>query len=412
MRDQPPSLALLVFAAALAAASAACESTPVPATPGDARPSPAVGAPPNGQPSAAPSAETSAPGATAEAPASPASTGGPAAPKPSAPVSRELSASATFRDLVRAARGAAGQASPSACLLRGGKAGQPATLEAPIDKAAGEISDPPADLDALLGKRRQQQPFPEDGLRALTSWGASEGGDYLDLMALSPASRAMSHAPTLMLIATDKGIYLGLSGRTSDGRPMTADERARLVKDVLPRAKVIVVAAEGDAPIARVREALEMVATTKGTVVLASPLAEAGPPRRRASRYDHKVEEGEPYACSRAIQGGVPGGSAGEYKMGSLSKLSDMVERATARCGEALGVGAGGAIHLMMRINAKGAIDEACAETDDTGSAELRACVLEATKTLKLPKPDKPGLITFGMAAVFTGKPVEPLCDP
>jgi hypothetical protein len=184
------------------------------------------------------------------------------------------------------------------------------------------------------------------------------------------------------------------------------------VKDVLPRAKVIVVAAEGDAPIARVREALDLVAKTKGTVVLASPLPEAGPPRKRASRYDHRVEEGEPYACSRAMKGGVPGASAGEYQMGSLSKLSDMIERATARCGEALGVGAGGAIHVMMRINAKGSIEEACAETDDTGSAELRACVMEATKKLPLPKPDKPGLVVFGMPAVFTGKPVQPLCDP
>jgi hypothetical protein len=147
-------------------------------------------------------------------------------------------------------------------------------------------------------------------------------------------------------------------------------------------------------------------------VVLASPLPGASGPTKRPSRYDHRVNEGEPYGCSSAMKAGVPGDKAGEYGMSKLGKVADAFDAATASCGQALGVGAGGAVHVQMSINAQGVVEEACAETDDTGDAAVRKCVVEAARRVKLPKPDRPGMVLFGTAAVFTGKPVQPLCDP
>jgi hypothetical protein len=313
---------------------------------------------------------------------------------------------------VRAAKAAAGQPSSSTCLLRGGKAGQPATLEAPIEAGLDGLADPPADLDPLLSEKRSRAAFSEEGLRVITRWGTTEGGNYLDVLAFTPASRALGHAISPILVATDKGVYLGLPGRTGDGRPMSGPELERLQRELLPKARVWVIAAEGDAPIAKLREALEIVAKAKGTVVLASPLPKASSPGKRPSRYDHRVEEGEPHACARAMKEGVPGNKAGEWRGNNAFKAAEAFDAATAACGDALGAGGGGAIHVIMRVNARGTVDEACAETDDTGDAATRKCVVEAARKLKLPKPDKAGILSFGSAAVFAGKPVRPLCDP
>lgn len=249
-------------------------------------------------------------------------------------------------------------------------------------------------------------------MRILTSWGSSQGGSYLDLMAFTPVSRALAHSTTPILIATDKGIYLGIPGSHSDGRPLLPAEFDRIKTELLPKAKVWVVAAEGDAPIAKLREALDLIAGAGGSVVLASPLASASGPGKRSSRYDHRVNEGEPFACSQAMKDGVAGNRAGEWNSNKVFKAGAMIEAATASCGDGLGVGAGGGIHVMMRVNTRGTIEEACAETDDTGNVALRKCVIQEVRKVHLPKLDKPGIMSFGTAAVFRGKPVRAVCDP
>jgi hypothetical protein len=42
---------------------------------------------------------------------------------------------------------------------------------------------------------------------------------------------------------------------------------------------------------------------------------------------------------------------------------------------------------------------------------QLRKCVIEAVKKVRLPKPNKPGLIAFGSEALFKGARVRALCD-
>jgi hypothetical protein len=97
--------------------------------------------------------------------------------------------------------------------------------------------------------------------------------------------------------------------------------------------------------------------------------------------------------------------------MATLSRVADSLERAGKSCGDALPAGRGGAIHAMVRINADGSIAKSCAETDDLADETVRACVMNAIGRQKLPAPDqKKGVVPFGVAVIFTGKPVRALC--
>ena len=70
-----------------------------------------------------------------------------------------------------------------------------------------------------------------------------------------------------------------------------------------------------------------------------------------------------------------------------------------------------GAIHVMTRVGKDGAIGKACAETDDTADPALRTCALSAVRATKLDAPARPGIVPFGTALLFYGKPVTPICD-
>jgi len=322
---------------------------------------------------------------------------------------RSLPPGAKFSDLVRVAREAAGKPEGAACLLQGGKAGAGAALAAPLDKPAKDLKDPPADLDALLTSGKKKKPFSDFGMRILTPAGHSEGGDYLDLVTFTPASRIVLSGIIPILIATDKGLYLGLPNMVSDGHPLTDADREQIATSLIPQAKAWVITAEGDAPIERVREALSLIARSPGAILLASPLPKASGPKKRISRYDSKVKKGEPYACSTPTEPGIEAGPIGKWDSSVSFKLGDQFNAAVAGCQAS---GAGGQIHVRMRIDPTGKLVEACAETDDTGDAEARKCVVEAARRLAYPTPSTPGFVNFGTAATLPGKRLSALCDP
>lgn len=322
---------------------------------------------------------------------------------------RSLPAGAKFRDLVRLAREMAGKPGGAPCLLQGGKSGGESALGAPVDAGASSLADPPADLDALLMSGVKKKPFSDFGTRIFTPTEHSEGADYLDLMTFTPASRLVSGGQIPVLIATDQGIYPGFPNMVSDGQRLTAESRAQIKELLLPQAKVWIITGEGDAPIERVREALALIAETTGTVVLASPLPKASGPKKRVSRYDFRVDQGQPYACSTRSEPGIEAGPIGSYADGKIFKLGETFNAAVAACTTN---GAGGSIHVRMRIDPTGKLVEGCADTDDTGDAEARKCVVEAVRKLSFPAPDKAGFVNFGSAAVLTGKKLQALCDP
>ena len=372
------------------------------------------GAQPSGQTVTTSTAANSGSPAPSGSPASSgASAAGAASGAPAALVldkARALPENAKFADLVRVAREAAATPTSGACLLQGGKGGAAAGLAAPLDKAAATLVDPPADLDALFKSGKTKKPFTDFGTRILTPAGHSEGGEYLDLVTFTPASRLATGQVVPILIATDQGIYMGLPNTVSDGRALDAADKERLKSEILPKAQVWVITAEGDAPISRVREALSLIVGTTGAVVLASPLPKAGKPsKKKNSRYDARVAKGQPYACSDKVSAGIEAGPIGSYESNTVFALGDKFKAAVAECTSA---GDGGSIHVNMRIAPDGKLVEACAETDDTSDPGARKCVVEAARKMEYPKPDKAGFVNFGTAAVLSGKQISPLCDP
>ncbi|MFO0592342.1 MAG: hypothetical protein U0441_32655 [Polyangiaceae bacterium] len=371
------------------------------------------GASPSGQATTtSAAADSSAPAASGTGAAASATPSGTASAAPAALVfdkARSLPENAKFSDLVRVAREAAATPTSGSCLLQGGKGGAAAVLAAPLDKPAAKLVDPPADLDALFASGKTKKPFSDFGTRILTPTGYSEGGDYLDLVTFTPASRLATGQVVPILVATDRGLYIALPNTVSDGHLLDEADKERARKEILPKAQIWVVTAEGDAPISRVREALSLIRETTGAVVLASPLPKASKPKKRKSRYDAKVEKGQPYACSDKAQAGIEGGPIGSYDDKTVFALGDKFKAAVAACTSA---GDGGSIHVNMRIAPDGKLVEACAETDDTSDPDARKCVVEAARKMEYPKPDKAGFVNFGTAAVLSGKRIAALCDP
>jgi hypothetical protein len=281
----------------------------------------------------------------------------------------------------------------------------PLTLEAPIALGRPKIPDPAADLDAALSAPRH------GGVRLWASWGETEGGDLVDLVALTPVSKAVRSTLAAVLAVTDKGTYFLAVGLLSDGHVASEADVARLKSEVVPKARMWVITAEAGVPLAKLREPLAWIKQTTGTVVLATPVLEPVGPKRRLSRYDAKVAAGQPDACDREMQGGVSGSAAGEFDMSQSSRVIAAFDAIADRCGKDLAPGAGGAIHVMTRVGKDGAIGKACAETDDTAAPALRACALSAVRATKLDPPAKPGIVPFGTAILFFGKPIVPICD-
>jgi hypothetical protein len=345
-----------------------------------------------------------APAATDAAP--PPLTSASAAPSVRAPSAAPAGArtfpdGATFADLVKAVRDDPATKPGRGCLL---SADGPLTLEAPTALGRTKIPDPPADLDATLGAPRH------GGVRLWASWGETDGGELLDLIALTPVSKAVKSSLAAVLAVTDKGTYFLAVGLPSDGHVASESDVERVKSEVVPKARAWVITAEAGVPLAKLREPLGWIKETTGTVVLATPAPSVLGPKRRLSRYDAKVPAGQPDACDREMQGGVAGSAAGDFGMSQFARVTTVFEAIAEKCGKDLAPGAGGAIHVMTRVGKDGAIGKACAETDDTSDAALRTCAMTAVRATKLEPPATPGIVPFGTALLFFGKPVAPLC--
>lgn len=255
---------------------------------------------------AACSAPPSTPNAEAAAPAAPAV----ASVAPAG--ARAFAAGATFADLVRSLRDDPAAKPGRACLL---SPSGDLTFEAPVALGRPTVPDPPTDLDVALEVAQQ------GAVRLWASWGDTEGGDLLDLVALTPLSQAARSTTTGVLAVTDKGTYFLAVGMPSSGLVVTDSDVSRIKKEIVPKAAVWVITAEAGVPLEKLREPLGWIAETKGTVVLATASLESLGPVRRISRYDAKVQAGQPEACDLAEMQ-KPGPQPGKFaSLGCAARL-------------------------------------------------------------------------------------------
>lgn len=339
----------------------------------------------------------SVPSASASASAAASASAEPPAPPPDG---RELAKTATFGDLVAAAIkiGATDKATSTAgCNLRRMRDGS-YRFEATI--APGTYAPPPSDLDDLITKTGP-------GVIIATPFGNAGTGSGITLQTLSPLPKSVGASLVPAFFVTDGGVYMkvtmqrGMSFGAGAVEKLKPNEVERVKRELAPRAEAIVIAAEPDVKLDRLREVLEWVEDAKGPVVFAVPLGK-----------DAKVPKAATGAKAPLGADGCPGGAdlmdipkgsvPGEYSMSKIGDVNDDHKKDAMQCSAKLPPGnAGGRMKVDFRIEPDGKVSKACVMKDEIGDAALRACVLEKTRAHVFEKPSKPGIVNMGAELAF-----------
>lgn len=329
---------------------------------------------------------------------------------------RALGATATFADLVHAARTLEdrGEGGASAgCLLRGsGAAASPWRLEADVAVAVRPLPAPWDDYDAHLRGHRGPA-------RVLSRWGQTRAEPYsLALVAFTSTVPVDATRGAAVLVLTDAGAYvLG----TAPDSPLSATGALPLARVVEAlRAlqpgstpALVAVTAEADLPLASVRAALAVLADLGAPSTLAVPLApDVRLPAEPAVAPDVAERglcgHGLPEAAADAVEGDLAPGDI----VGALTPLRE----AAARCLSVTSgrAASGGRLEVTLRIAANGTVSEACTLRDELLDPALRICVLEAARSLRFPAPSPAGYVDVVLPlrlAADASLAQRPLCE-
>ncbi len=316
---------------------------------------------------------------------------------------------ATFRDLVARARDVAPAKRTGACLVREDESSA-LVLEA-LDLDEGSLPDPPDDLDALLDRKAYVGGDKEWGTRLVRPL-VTDGGNYLDLVALTPVPRLVLRASTTVLVVTDRTVYLGMYGTV--GFLRLEDVPPSLVTAALAQTAVWIVAAEGAAPLARVQEVLDTLREAKGSVVLATPLPTPEPRGPAALTGPHwPVPAEAPERCRPGVYESTAIQPQGRYEYEHEGAVVDAFNRAASSCRAKLDAGAGGSLDVRALIRPDGSVEDACIDSDDTLDGALRSCLVDVVRHTRFPPPDKrSGWVNFGTRLAVAGPPIRGACNP
>ncbi len=293
---------------------------------------------------------------------------------------RDLPPEATFADLATAARrqdalhdldGDAG------CLLRRTPAGP--RLEADLAVAVRPLPEPASDLDARLA----EGVAPVSLLTRFGTYGTSTAP--LGLVAMT-TTRPAASGHVLALFLTDEGLYARRSER-AEGERTPSRPAWVLEHTAWDDVDLVVVTAEAGVPVDTLLDLLDRLPDRlAGRVGLAVPLAPGTqlPPSPSADAAVSPAAlcpEGLDLLPDAAPEGDLP---ADRLRTG----LAPLARDAELCVGTSAGAGAaGGRVVLALRIDPTGRVQDACAMEDATGDPALRACLLEATRTLGFDPP-------------------------
>jgi len=328
---------------------------------------------------------------------------------------RALGATATFAELVRAARELEDRGEGNAtagCLLRGGgAAGEAWRLEADVAVAVRPLPAAWDDYDAHLRAHRGPA-------RILSRWGQTRAEPYsLALATLTSTVPVDTTLPAAVVVLTDAGAYV-LGTAQSGARAAAAVPAARLIEALRAlqpggAPAMIAVTAEAALPLASLREALAVLAELGVPIALAVPLA---PDVRLPADPVVSPDVAERGLCGRGLPepatSAVEGDLAQSVVVAALAPLRD----AAARCmNTATGRAAsGGRLDVTLRIGADGTVTEACAVRDDVLDPALRICVLEAARALRFPLPNPSGYVDLALPLRLAADATlaqRPLCE-
>lgn len=327
------------------------------------------------------------------------SPGDPGTPDASA-AERSLAGDATYADLLDAARGLDQRrdtASDAGCLLGGG--GDAWRLAADLAPAIRPLPEADGDLDTRLSAGVGE-------VTVLTRWGPL-GTGHAEGIALTAVTTTLPTASSSARVwfVTERGIY----ERSSDGDVGATEPTAEPDVDGL---STLFIAAEAGLPLSRLAEVLAMAPPQlAGHIGLAVSLAEG---TRLPEPAAENAAEGVPI-CPEGVPPLAEEAPYGSLRADQLrSRLGPLRERAAICVSTATGPGAaGGRFDVAVRIDAEGAVQDACVQSDSADDPALRACLVRALRDLRFDAPSPPGVVDVALPLVLSPAAAQrqtPLC--
>jgi hypothetical protein len=305
---------------------------------------------------------------------------------------RALEAGATYGDLVTALRAsevARSEAATAPCLMTGGAEGQGAHLDAELAAAVHPIPDAPADLASRLS------PAPVAILSRYGTRGPSEPG--LAVATLS-ATNPPGDGEQVLIALTSRGALL----RSSDRRVEAAgafplDELRQRLGAFSATPGLIALTAEASVPLSVLRDALGELPDALASHLT---LAVALPPGTRAPSPTAATTARAPLC--EYLPPWEPGTRESTLSVSALVTGAGPLREAARDCLASAGPTAqSGSMTVLFRVNARGQVEAACVNADDTGSDALRACVLEHARAMRFPPPSPAGVVQAALPLIF-----------
>lgn len=294
---------------------------------------------------------------------------------------RDLGPDATFADLCDVARRLdqlRDQDSAEGCVLTEGY-----RLSSDLAVAVRPLPVPEEDLDTRMAGN--------DPVRVLTRYGTYGESGPMGLVAVTTTAPP-DQAVAFVVFLTDRGAY---SRRTDVAFGAVVPQPIEELVGLLPYHEVATtfVVAEAGLPLETLARFLRQLPTTlAGNVGLAVAL-ESGTVLPSAPATDEvrtaPICDGLPPAPDDATEGTLEAADI-------VAALGPLRASAAICVGATTGPGArGGRLVLSARIDASGRVTDACISEDSTDDGYLRACVVEAARSLVF--PESGGLVDFAL---------------
>ena len=282
---------------------------------------------------------------------------------------RRLAAGATFADLVAAAgaldaRG--GGQSSSGCLLEEAGAGH--MFRADVAIALRPVPTPPDSLSAS-----------GDRIRVFSRWGQRGSGS--PVLAALTATPPPVGGPALAVLIDTESIAL----RSTDGSLVADDVQsaalAQAMGDALERgASRVFVSAAGGVPLTRVRDVLAALPDAASTLVVLAVALRGDttlpdPPTRG---------EGDTGMCA-AMEARSPGPTGDMDARAARETLAALSSASICLSSAGPESASGGRLGLEIIVGASGAVERACATSDEIEDSGVRTCVLDHVRALRFP---------------------------
>lgn len=283
----------------------------------------------------------------------------------------------TFADLV--AQVGAHASSTTGCLLQPGPAG--VAMVGRFQPGEATLTPPPADWDAILARSSSAAvvtPIGQIGPESAS----------LRFTSLVPVPRAMGQAMLPVLVFTDEATWFTVVPApemflTASAQRLKPEDFERLRRDVIGKAKGVVITAEAGVPMTKLVADLGALADFRGTVILAT--AWSGAPAQRAPAVGYDLDD--PGVCVGGITDVPKGQSPGQLSRALMFSLPSRLTEAAAPCATKLNPDQGGEVQVALRLGQSGQVTEACVEHDTTHDPVLRTCVLRAVKASTFDPP-------------------------